>query len=133
MLKLLLVCMQGLRVLIINEKCLGRKKKVVSGVIDGDTGEVLWMPQGKGCARLHGFFTELTEEYKKSIEVVRMDWANAYANAVREYLPHASFSYDPSLPYINDAISEVRSEVYKEASEYDKPLIKDLTERRLFV
>lgn len=115
------VCMQGRRALIIDEKYLGRKKKFVTSVIDGDTGEVLWMNPGKVSESLHGFFTGLTEEEKESI-----DRANAYAKAVRQHLPHAALSYDPFhiIKNINDAISEVRCKVYKEASEQDKPLIK---------
>lgn len=120
------VCMQGRRALIIDEKYLGRKKKFVTSVIDGDTGEVLWMHSGKGSESLHGFLTGLTEEEKESIGVVSIDRANAYAKAVREHLPHAALSYDPFhiIKNINDAISEVRRKVYKEASERDKPLIK---------
>lgn len=107
------VCMQGRCALIIDEKYLGRKKKFVTSVIDGDHGEVLWMNPGKGSEGLHGFFTGLAEEEKESIEVVSIDRANAYAKAVRQYLPHAALSYDPFhiIKNINDAISEVRRKV----------------------
>lgn len=51
------VCMQGRGALIIDEKYPGRKKKFATGVIDGDTGEVLWINSGKDSESLHGFLT----------------------------------------------------------------------------
>ena len=51
------ICMGGRRSLIIDEKYLGRDKKFVTCVIDGGTGEILWLKEGKGKASLDGFFS----------------------------------------------------------------------------
>ena len=120
------VCMRGRRALIIDEKYLGRKQKFITSVIDGDTGEVLWMRAGKGADSLKGFFASLTEEEKEGIEVVSVDRASAYTKAVREYLPDAAISFDPFhiIKNVNDAITTVRKEAYRAAEAENKPLIK---------
>lgn len=59
--------------MIIDEKYLGRDKKFVTCVIDGGTGEILWLKEGKGTASLDGFFRSLTPEQKEDIEVVSID------------------------------------------------------------
>ena len=120
------VCMRGRRALIIDEKYLGRKQKFVTSVIDGDTGEVLWMHSGKGADSLKDFFALLTEEEKEGIEVVSVDRSSAYTKAVREHLPDAAISFDPFhiIKNINDAITTVRREAYKAAEDANKPLIK---------
>ena len=62
--------MDARRALIIDEKYLGRDKKFVTCVIDGGTGEILWLKEGKGKASLDGFFRSLTPEQKEDIGVV---------------------------------------------------------------
>lgn len=88
-------CMDGRRALIIDEKYLGRTKKFVTSVIDGYTGEILWLKEGKGAESLDDFFNGLTEEQKRTIEVVSIDRSNAYMKALNKHLPHAHISFDP--------------------------------------
>ena len=49
------LCLDGRRALIIDEKYLGRDKKFVTSVIDGCTGEIMCMKEGKGAACPDGF------------------------------------------------------------------------------
>lgn len=49
------IFMDSRRALIIDEKYLGRDKKFVTCVIDGGTGEILWVKEGKGTTSLDGF------------------------------------------------------------------------------
>ena len=70
-------------------------KKFVTCVIDGCSGEILWLKEGKGAASLDGFFRSLTPEQKEDIEVVSIDRGNAYLKALRQHLPHVSISFDP--------------------------------------
>ncbi|MBQ3525412.1 MAG: transposase [Akkermansia sp.] len=104
------ICMDGRRALIIDEKYPGRDKKFVTCVIDGSTGEILWLKEGKGTASPDGFFRSLTPEQKEDIEVVSIDRGNAYLKALREHLPHVSISFDPFhiIKNVNDAVDEVR-------------------------
>ena len=104
------ICMDGRRALIIDEKYLGRDKKFVTCVIDGSTGEILRLKEGKETASLDGFFRSLTPEQKEDIEVVSIDRGNAYLKALREHLPHVSISFDPLhiIKNANNAVDEVR-------------------------
>ena len=120
------ICMDGRRALIIDEKYLGRDKKFVTCVIDGCTGEILWLKEGKGKASLDGFFRSLTPEQKEDIEVVSIDRGNAYLKALREHLPHVSISFDPFhiIKNVNDAVDEVRRELCKSLEKEEKKLVK---------
>ena len=60
-------CQDGRRALIIDEKYLGRDKKFVICVIDGYSGEILWLKGGKGAASPDGFFRSLTPKQKEDI------------------------------------------------------------------
>ena len=110
------------RALIIDEKYVGRDKKFVTCVIDGGTGEILWLKEGKGTASLDGFFRSLTPEQKEDIEVVRIDRGNAYLKALREHLPHVSISFDPFhiIKNVNDAVDEVRRDLCKSLEKEEK-------------
>ena len=120
------ICMDGRRALIIDEKDLGRDKKFVTCVIDGGTGEILWLKEGKGTASLDGFFRNLTPEQKEDIEVVSIDRGNAYLKALREHLPHVSISFDPFhiIKNVNDAVDEVRRELCNSLEKEEKKLVK---------
>ena len=120
------ICMDGRRALIIDEKYLGRDKKFVTCVIDGGTGEILWLKEGKGTASLDGFFRNLTPEQKEDIEVVSIDRGNAYLKALREHLPHVNISFDPFhiIKNVNDAVDEVRRELCNRLEKEEKKLVK---------
>ena len=120
------ICLDGRRALIIDEKYLGRDKKFVTCVIDGCSGEILWLKEGKGAASLDGFFQSLTPEQKEDIEVVSIDRGNAYLKALRQHLPHVSISFDPFhiIKNANEAVDEVRRALCKSLEENEKKLIK---------
>ena len=71
------ICLDGRRALMIDEKYPGRDKRFVTCVIDGCSGEIIWLKEGKGAASPDGFFRSLTPEQKEDIEVVSMDRGNA--------------------------------------------------------
>lgn len=122
------VSVAGRRAIIIDEKYLGRKRRFVTCVVDGFTGELLWIAEGKGSASLDGFFAMLTEEELEDIKVVSVDRGNAYVKAVREHLPHAELSFAPFhvIKNINDAVTEVRRNQYAKAEKQHKGFIKSL-------
>ena len=119
-------CMDGRRALIIDEKYLGKVMKYVTCVIDGYTGEILWLTEGKGTESLDGFFEQLTQQQKDDIEVVSIDRGNAYLKALKEHLPHVRVSFDPFhiIKNVNDAIDEVRREVCRDMDKQRKQVIK---------
>ena len=73
--------------IIMDEKYLGHVKKFVTVVIDGYTGELLWLKDGKNEDSLSEFFAGLTEEQRKDIKLVSLDRSNSYLSAVRKWLP----------------------------------------------
>ena len=122
------VKLDNLDAIVVDEKYLGRKRKFVTCVVDGYTGELLWMAEGKGSASLDGFYAMLTEDELEDIKVVSVDRGNAYVKAVREHLPHAELSFDPLhvIKNINDAVTEVRRDQYAKAEKEHKGIIKGM-------
>ncbi|MBQ8480619.1 MAG: transposase [Akkermansia sp.] len=116
------ICLDRRRALIIDEKYPGRDKKFVTCVIDGCSGEILWLKEGKGAASLDGFFRSLTPEQKEDIEVVSIDRGNACLKALRQHLPHVSISFDPFhiIKNANEAVDEVRRTLCKSLEENEK-------------
>lgn len=122
------VSMKGRSGIIIDEKYLGHKRKFITCVVDGYTGELLWMAGGKGSSSLDGFFAMLSEDEREGIKVVSVDRGNAYVKAVREHLPHAELSFDPFhvIKNINDAVTEVRRDQCAKAGKEHKRIIKGM-------
>ena len=61
----------------IDEKYPGRDQRLVTCVLDGCAGEIIWLKEGKGAASPDAFFRSLTPKQKEDIEVVSMDRGNA--------------------------------------------------------
>ena len=119
-------CLDGLRVLLIDEKAVRRGHNYVTVVINGETGEPLYMHEGKKGASLSAFFDQLTEEQKSTIEAVGIDRAGSYKKAIEEHLPDAAIVFDKFhlVANLNQAIDEVRRASWRVASKEDKAFIK---------
>ena len=70
--------LNGIRVLLMDEKAVFRGHNYVTVVINGETGELLYMAEGKKGSRLQGFFDLLTDEQKSSIIAVGIDRGGAH-------------------------------------------------------
>jgi transposase len=118
--------LDGLRVLIIDEKSIRRGHGYLTLVLNGETGELLHMAEGKKKASLESFFEKLTEEQKASIEAVCIDRAGSYQSVVGEQIPKAAIVYDHFhlRLNLNTAVDEVRRQEWRKAKEEDKPFIK---------
>jgi len=55
-------CLDGLRVLLIDEKQVHSGHNYVTVVINGETGELLFMAEGKKGESLNSFFDSMTDE-----------------------------------------------------------------------
>ena len=62
--------------IIMDEKYLGHVRKFVTVVIDGYTGELLWLKEGKHEACLSEFFAGLNDEQRADIKFVSLDMSN---------------------------------------------------------
>jgi transposase len=118
--------LDGLRAILIDEKAVRRGHNYMTVVINADTGELLYMAEGRKKKTLAAFFDQLTAEQRASIEAVGIDRSGAYQAAIEEYLPGAAIVYDRFhlVANINAAIDEVRRTQWREASAEDKAAIK---------
>ena len=115
-----------LRVLLVDEKSIGRHHQYVTLVMNGENGELLHMAEGKKKQSLEAFFDRLTPTQKDRIEAVGLDRNGAYREVVRERIPEARVVYDKFhlIQNYNQVIDEVRRTEWRKAKAEDKPVIK---------
>jgi len=118
--------LDNLRILLIDEKSVRRRHGYVTLVMNGITGELLYLAEGKKKESLQGFFDMLTREQKASIVAVGMDRAGAYHEVVKEQLPDADIVFDKFhlIANYHAVIDEVRREEWRKASAENKDVIK---------
>ena len=118
--------LDGLRVLLVDEKSLRKGHGYVTLVMNGLTGELLHLAEGKKKESLQSFFDKLTAEQKASIQAVGMDRAGAYLEVVKEQLPRAAVVFDKFhlIANYHAVIDEVRRSEWRKASAQDKDVIK---------
>jgi transposase len=116
----------GLRILLIDEKSIRKGHGYVTFVLNGETGELLHMAEGKKKASLEEFFDKLTEEQKSSIEAVCIDRAGSYQSVVKDKIPQAAVVYDHFhlRMNLNTAVDEVRRQEWGKAKTDQKSFIK---------
>ena len=118
--------LDNIRTLLIDEKAVRRGHNYVTIVLNGDTGELLYMAEGKKREVIDRFFEQLTQEQKDKIEAVGIDRSGAYQSSVEEHLPNAGIVYDRFhlMMNLNQAVDEVRRQQWRKASVQDRKLIK---------
>lgn len=118
--------LDGLRVLLIDEKAVRSHHHYVTLVMNGETGELLYMAEGKKKESLEKFFQQLTPRQRASIEAVGIDRAGAYHAVVRDYLPKAAIVYDKFhlIANYHAVIDEVRRQEWRQAKAEQKQVIK---------
>lgn len=115
-----------LRTLLIDEKSIRKGHNYLTIVLNGDTGELLYMKEGRKRETIDGFFQQLSDEQKARIEAVGIDRAGAYQSAVEEALPRAAIVYDRFhlMMNLNQAVDEVRREQWRQATQSQRQVIK---------
>ena len=91
----------ALRVLIIDEKAIRKGHGYMTLVLNGETGELLHMAEGKKKPSLESFFEKLTEAPKACIEAVCTDRSGAYQSVVGEQVPKATVVDDRFHLHLN--------------------------------
>jgi len=102
--------LDGLRVLLIDEKSIGRGHNYITIVLNGDTGELLHCEEGKKGDALRSFINRLPESVKTGIEAACVDRGGAYISAIEELLPHVDLVFDKYhlVSNFNKVVDEVR-------------------------
>lgn len=118
--------LDGLRILLIDEKAVRSHHGYVTLVMNGVTGELLYMAEGKKKESLQGFFDSLNPEQRASIVAVGMDRAGAYYEVVKEQIPQAAIVFDKFhlIANYHAVIDEVRREEWRKAKGEYKDVIK---------
>lgn len=118
--------LDNLRVILVDEKSIGPHHHYMTVVINGETGEVLHLAEGKKKESLASFFEKLTPEQILNIRAVGMDRAGAYKSVVANYAPNAAIVFDKFhlIANFNHAIDNVRREQWREADSENKRFIK---------
>lgn len=116
----------NLRTLLIDEKSIRKGHNYLTIVLNGDTGELLYMEEGRKKEVIEGFFNQLTDEQKSSIQAVGIDRAGAYQRAVEDALPQAAIVYDRFhlMMNLNQAVDEVRRHEWRQCTQSQRQVIK---------
>ena len=115
-----------LRILLIDEKAVRRHHGYVTLVMNGVTGELLYLAEGKKKESLQGFFDQLSKEQKASIVAVGIDRSGAYLEVVKDQLPDANVVFDKFhlIANYHAVIDQVRRSEWRKASAEHKDVIK---------
>lgn len=115
-----------LEVLLVDEKSIGKHHQYATLVMNGQTGELLHLAEGKKKQSLEAFFEQLTPQQKQRIKAVGIDRNGAYREVVREQIPDAKVVYDKFhlIANYNKAVDDVRRAEWRKAKAEDKRVIK---------
>jgi len=118
---------EALRAIGIDEFSFRRHHRYITIVIDHDRTRVVWAGEGKSGETLAAFFAELGPERCASIELVSIDMAAGYIQAVQQALPRATIVFDRFhvARLAQDAVTEVRRAQMRLLDPGDRPPIKN--------
>src|SRR6516165_1672884 len=102
----------------IDEIAAARGHRYLTVVLDLDSGAVVFVGNGKGADALKPFWKRLRPS-RARIEAVAMDMSAAYRQAVAAELPKAVIVFDHFhvIKLFNERLSELRRELYREATD----------------
>src|SRR5690606_19333342 len=102
----------------IDEISIGKGHRYVTVVLDLESGAIVHVGDGKGGDALTAFWRRL-QASRASIEAVATDLSPAYVAAVRQHLPEAALVFDRFhlVKLLNEELSELRRELYREATD----------------
>ena len=110
--------LKHLRRIAIDEISIGRGHRYLTVVLDLLSGAVVFVGEGKGADALKPFWKRLKRSRAK-IEAVAMDMSPAYISAVQTHLSKAVIVFDHFhiIKLFNEKLSDLRRELYREATE----------------
>ncbi len=119
--------LDGLEVLLVDEKAVRKGHGYVTLVMNGQTGELLHLAEGKKKASLESFIDKLSPEQLASIKAVGIDRAGSYQSVIKQRLPNATIVYDKFHLVANyqAVLDEVRRQAWRKANKEGKIFIKD--------
>jgi transposase len=114
----------------VDEKFLGRRgrrsERFVTIVSDNETGEPIWIGDGRREETVAGWLATLTKDQKAGIELFVMDMHRPFLNAVRADpdLAHTVVVHDPFhvIKRVGEALDELRRDVFFRAGPEERRL-----------
>jgi transposase len=110
----------------IDEISYKRGHKYLTLVLNLNTGNVIYVSEGKDSSALDKFWVDIGPCRAKKIKAVAIDLGKAYQKAVREHLPSAVIVFDHYhvTAILNKHLDEVRRSVYRKAGESGKKVME---------
>jgi transposase len=110
--------LKHLRYIAIDEIAVAKGHRYLTVVMDLHSGAVVFVGDGKGADALKPFWKRLRPSRAK-IEAVAMDMSAGYWVAVMTHLPKAKIVFDHFhvIKLFNDKLSDLRRQLYREATE----------------
>jgi transposase len=110
--------LKHLRCIAIDEIAVSKGHRYLTVVMDLDSGAVVFVGDGKGADALKPFWKRLRPS-KAKVEAVAMDMSSGYWGAVMTNLPKAKIVFDHFhvIKLFNDRLSDLRRELYREATD----------------
>lgn len=110
--------LKHLRQIAIDEISIGKGHRYLTVVLDLKSGAVVFVGDGKGANALEPFWRRVRRSGAR-IEAVAIDMSPAYIEAVCTHLPEAAIVFDHFhvIKLFNDKLSELRRDLYREATD----------------
>lgn len=110
--------LKHLRQIAIDEIAVRKGHKYLTIVQDLQSGAVVFVGKGKGAEALKPFWKRLKSS-RARVQAVAMDMSSAYYQAVTKNLPQAAVVFDwfHLVKLLNDKLSQLRRELYREAAD----------------
>ena len=117
--------LKDLRYLAIDEISVRKGHTYLTVVMDLQSGAAVFVGDGKGADALKPFWIRLKASHAR-VAAVAIDMSPAYFQAVTENLPQAEIVFDwfHIVKLLNDKLTQLRRELYREATKMDKLVLK---------
>jgi transposase len=94
-------------------------------VINAETGDPIYVGDGKAAEALDDFWDLLGKRRMKRIEAVAIDLGKAYISAVKNNLPRATIVFDHFhvVKLVNKTLDDLRKKVIRSASKDEKDIL----------
>jgi transposase len=108
--------LDGLRRIGIDEMAHRRGQRYITGVVDHDTGRLVWAKEGRNTATLEQFFSDLGEARSALLTHVSADGAEWIHSTVSERAPQALICLDPFhiMQWVTKALDGVRRKMWRQ-------------------
>ena len=101
----------------VDETSFQKRHEYVTVVTDHDSGHVLYVADDRCQSSLDGFYEDLDDDQRASIESVVMDMWKAYINSTRKYIPAAdskiAFDKFHVAKHLGEAVDKVRRQEHR--------------------